>query len=179
MKTLADTTTTSVSVCPRCGTIKKSGKLSCCGRGGSWFKKCGGAGNAKLEHTWHEGIQACNARSQSKAVIAKEPNSAHQKDTDPFQGVGNTKYKVVIVKATKMPINNPTEMLDTMPIGTSPETVSIAMPARALVSNTRTNELMTSSTQTSASTSISTQGCVNLLTTATVYVVLLFLMSCS
>merc|ERR1712032_1285595 len=156
------TTTTTVSVCPRCGSIKKSGKLSCCGRGGSWFKKCGGAGNAKLEHTWHEGIQACKARSQFKAVIAQELNGAPQKDTDSSQGAGNTNYKVVIA-ATKPPINNSTTTLDTTSIITSPDTVSITMSARALVTNTVTNTLITSSTQTSASTSITTQGCVNLL----------------
>ena len=161
-KTLTDTATTTVSVCPRCGSIKKSGKPSCCGRGGSWFKKCGGAGNAKLQHTWHEGIQACKARSQSKAVIAQELNGAPQKDTDSSQGAGNTNYKVAIL-ATKTPINTSTTMLDTMSIVSSLDTVSIAMSARALVTNTATNTLMTSSTQTSASTPVITQGCVHLL----------------
>ena len=56
------TTPKSVSVgrssgCVRCGTIKSSGALSCCGRGGSWFKKCGDAEH--FDHTWAEGIQAC------------------------------------------------------------------------------------------------------------------------
>ena len=35
--TLAVTTTIISSVCPKCGIIAKSGKISCCGRGGSWF----------------------------------------------------------------------------------------------------------------------------------------------
>ena len=161
--TPTDTTATiTVSVCPICGTMAKSGKMSCCGRGGSWFKKCGGAGNAKLQHTWHEGIQACKARSQFKAVIAQELNGAPQKDTDSSQGAGNTNYKVAIL-ATKTPINTSTTMLDTMSIVSSLDTVSIAMSARALVTNTATNTLMTSSTQTSASTPITTQGCVHLL----------------
>ena len=42
-----------------CGTTKKSGKLSCCARGGAWFKNCGDAGDMKFDHTWVEGIQAC------------------------------------------------------------------------------------------------------------------------
>ena len=45
--------------CPKCGSTKKSGKHSCCGRGGAWFKNCGDAGNSKFGHTWAEGIQTC------------------------------------------------------------------------------------------------------------------------
>ena len=45
--------------CDECGTIKKSGKLSCCARGGAWFKNCGDVGDTKFDHTWIEGIQAC------------------------------------------------------------------------------------------------------------------------
>merc|ERR1712187_830275 len=42
------TTTTLSSVCLNCATIKKSGKVSCCARGGAWFGTCGGAtGSAK------------------------------------------------------------------------------------------------------------------------------------
>ena len=63
------TTINTVSVCSRCGAINKSGERSCCGRGGSWFKNCGGADNTKLHHTWHEGIQVCKARSQTKTDI--------------------------------------------------------------------------------------------------------------
>ena len=47
--------------CPKCSTAKKSGKVSCCARGGSWFRKCGGDdSDTNFEHTWIEGIQACN-----------------------------------------------------------------------------------------------------------------------
>merc|ERR1712032_1428143 len=62
------------SVCPKCGIIAKSGKSSCCGRGGSWFKNCGGAGNTKLRHTWYQGIQACKARTRSKSSIGQQVN---------------------------------------------------------------------------------------------------------
>ena len=46
------------TVCLKCGT-KKSGKLSCCARGGTWFQNCGDPGDSKFEHTWNEGINAC------------------------------------------------------------------------------------------------------------------------
>ena len=49
-------------LCPKCGTIKESGKRSCCARGGAWFKNCGDAGDAQFDHTWAEGIQACNGK---------------------------------------------------------------------------------------------------------------------
>ena len=79
IKTPARTTTTMSSVCPKCGTIGKSGKSSCCGRGGSWFRNCGRAGNAKHGHTWFEGIRTCKTLAQSKAsAIGKESNAAQQ-----------------------------------------------------------------------------------------------------
>ena len=45
--------------CVKCGVAKKSRVLSCCARGGAWFKNCGGAGDTQFDHTWLEGIQAC------------------------------------------------------------------------------------------------------------------------
>ena len=45
--------------CLKCGIIKKSGKRSCCARGGAWFKNCGDADDTKFDHTWAEGIEAC------------------------------------------------------------------------------------------------------------------------
>ena len=127
--------TTAVSVCLRCGTIGKFGKMSCCGRGGSWFKSCGGAGNTKRQHTWHEGIQACKARSQSNTVIAQQLNVAQQKDKHSSQGVDMTNDKAV-----------------------SANTVS---EATSIVTPTYTSENM--SFTTSASTPIITQRCVNLM----------------
>ena len=70
------------SACPKCGSIKKSGKSSCCGRGGSWFKNCGSGGNVKLHHTWYEGIQVCKARTQSRTVFGQQPNSAQYNSMD-------------------------------------------------------------------------------------------------
>ena len=50
--------------CSKCGIFKQSGKLSCCARGGAWFKNCGNAGDAHFDHTWFEGIQACKSKSR-------------------------------------------------------------------------------------------------------------------
>merc|ERR1712113_1138023 len=63
-------TTRISSACSKCGTIKKSGKTSCCGRGGSWFRNCGGGGNSNLDHTWFEGIRACKTRPSRRQVLA-------------------------------------------------------------------------------------------------------------
>ena len=46
-------------VCPVCGVMRTSGMPSCCVRGGAWFQKCGDAGDARFEHSWTDGIQAC------------------------------------------------------------------------------------------------------------------------
>merc|ERR1719201_1171673 len=72
------TTTTISSVCRKCGIIAKSGKSSCCGHGGSWFRNCGSVGNAKLDHTWYEGIQVCKARSKFKRVTSQQSNTVQQ-----------------------------------------------------------------------------------------------------
>ena len=85
--------TTISSVCPKCGMIAKSGKISCCGRGGSWFRHCGSSGNAKLDHTWYEGIQACKSRSQSKAIIGQR---LEQKGIDSSHGDDMTNYTVIV-----------------------------------------------------------------------------------
>ena len=72
-------TTTSMSmICPECGTMGNSGKASCCGRGGSWFGKCGSVGNANLDHTWDEGIRACKAR-QFQAAVGQQLRDSRQK----------------------------------------------------------------------------------------------------
>ena len=54
--------------CPKCASTKKSGRHSCCARGGAWFKNCGYAGETKFGHTWAEGIQACQGFSSSVLV---------------------------------------------------------------------------------------------------------------
>ena len=49
--------------CSKCAT-NRTGKLSCCVRGGSWFKTCGNP-DSNSEHTWDEGILACEGKSKS------------------------------------------------------------------------------------------------------------------
>merc|ERR1711934_458561 len=77
------------TACLKCGTIKKSGKTSCCGRGGSWFGNCGRDGNAKVVRTWYEGIQVCKARSHSKAAIGRQSNAAQRLNSSSGVGTGN------------------------------------------------------------------------------------------
>ena len=49
--------------CPKCGATRKSGTLSCCARGGAWFKKCGDVGDTRFDYTWAGGIQICKSGS--------------------------------------------------------------------------------------------------------------------
>ena len=79
MTTPAVTTAPSISlVCSKCGIMTKSGKLSCCGRGGSWFGNCGGAGKAELDYSWYEGIRACKDR-QFQAAVVQQRNAPQPK----------------------------------------------------------------------------------------------------
>ena len=72
--------------CPKCGTIAKYEKRSCCGHGGSWFGNCGSTSNTKGDHTWYEGIRACDVQMQYKEAVARQsqaaqrPNAAHGRD---------------------------------------------------------------------------------------------------
>ena len=52
---VATSSTTDTPVCPKCDTINKSGKRSCCVRVGAWFKNCGDVGDS---HLWAEDTQA-------------------------------------------------------------------------------------------------------------------------
>ena len=48
--------------CPRCGTFRKSGRVSCCAPGGAWFKNCGGLGSEHVDYRWSEGVDACKRK---------------------------------------------------------------------------------------------------------------------
>ena len=89
----AATTITIGSTCSKCGTIKKSGKSSCCGRGGSWFRDCGSGGNSKFGHTWSEGIRACKVRVYSKTDIDQRLHASQQLSAS--TGAGVTPLKAV------------------------------------------------------------------------------------
>ena len=138
-------TTTISSACPKCGTIAKSGKSSCCGRSGSWFENCGRAGNAKLDHTWYEGIQACRTRAQSKRAIGHQLMAVQAKGIDSSRGASKANSKAVVMASktfTFMSANT-----------------SIPMPVR-----THTAAPVTTHTShTSVIPSITSQGCEKLL----------------
>ena len=97
----ATTTTTIISVCPKCGTIGKLRKHSCCGRGGSWFKNCGSPGNGKHDHTWYEGIQVCKvSMEQSKRALDQtQLNRVQQQRNHSSNDAGVVKSKTVITAA--------------------------------------------------------------------------------
>ena len=73
--------------------------MSCCGRGASWFGNCGSAGDTKRGHTWHEGIQACKARTQLKTVIGQQLNGAQQEKNGSMNGAGTANSQAVITAA--------------------------------------------------------------------------------
>ena len=153
-----------VSACPRCGTIDKSGTMSCCGRGGSWFKLCGVGSSAKLQHTWYEGIQACKARSKSKTATGHQVNVVQQKGADFSQSAGMTSYKAVIAASknfSSFSVNNSTRTSGRKSIITSinmSDNVSITTSVRTLMTkNSYNNPSMMDSTETPGSTSITPQ----------------------
>ena len=178
IKTPADTTTTiSVSVCPICGISAKSGKMSCCARGGSWFKSCGGAGNTELQHTWYEGIQACKGQLKQKKIIDQHLNVVQQKGIAPSQGASVANYEAVIAAAKAFEftsVNTSTPISDTTSIVAStytPENVSNTAPSRTLTTNTATNPSLTSPTHASCSTSLIIQSVLKII----VHINLLFI----
>ena len=89
--TAAITATQISSACPKCGVIKRSGKLSCCARAGSWFKNCGGDADPKFSHSWTEGVRVCRGR-QSQAVWGQQlhvfqPSNVSSYDVDVGKGM--------------------------------------------------------------------------------------------
>ena len=110
MQTSVAPTTTVSSACLTCGTIKKSDKLSCCARGGSWFGKCGATGNTKLQHTWHEGIQACEAGQYKAVVMEQQQNSARQDINNSSGGVDNALKSKTSIKVNQTFASTPANM---------------------------------------------------------------------
>ena len=83
-QTPGSVTTSGRTVCPKCGTFPKDGKVSCCARGGSWFKTCGDG--QQSEHTWGEGIRACETSSD---FSAQQKNPSHHKKPESGVRQGN------------------------------------------------------------------------------------------
>ena len=84
------------SVCPKCVHIGKSGKMSCCGRGGSWFGTCGSGGRSTLEHTWYEGTRVCKAWDQLKTITGYQLYGGQQSSTGSSNGTDTPNSKAVI-----------------------------------------------------------------------------------
>ena len=131
MCTRAVMTTIASSVCPKCGTIKKSGKLSCCGHGGSWFKNCGAPGTTKLHHAWYEGIQACKARVQSKSIIGQQANVVQPKMNDSSDDADVIRSKAVITAANRFELTSAST--PTLTSGTTLVIMSANMSPNALI----------------------------------------------
>ena len=106
-------------VCPECGIIKKSGRMSCCGRGGSWFGNCGNTGSAILGRTWHEGIRVCQAR-QFQAVKGQQLNAAQSKPNassdDDSSDMDSEAVTVIAHMFVTAPDNTTTPLLGTASI---------------------------------------------------------------
>ena len=113
--------------CPKCGVINKSGRISCCGRGGSWFGNCGAAGKVKLDYKWSEGIEACKARSQFTKVIGQQLHGSQYKSNYSSNDTARVNSKAVTTALstfTSTPGNKPTPMLDKM-LGSQSNSASI------------------------------------------------------
>ena len=121
------------SICPKCGIIQKSGKVSCCGHGGSWFKNCGSVGNTKLDHTWKEGIRVCNARQWHVAVGQQLEGSQFQRNISSDDAKMDIINSDVVILTAHMfastPANKSTPLSDAGSI-TVPANISVITPDR-------------------------------------------------
>ena len=109
--------------------IKKSGKLSCCGSDGFWFGNCGSAGDKKHDHSWHEGLQACKAQSQSNLVIGQQLNSIHQHTNAFSNGAVDANSRAVITGVT------PNASLSAVALGQAPSLTPTQITANTSASN--------------------------------------------
>merc|ERR1719174_1329937 len=55
--------------CLKCGMFKKSGRVSCCAPGGTWYKDCGGADNRNADPKWFEGVEACKFTTTAIGLV--------------------------------------------------------------------------------------------------------------
>ena len=90
--------TTAESGCPKCGTLLKTGKSSCCGRGGAWAGKCADEVSDDFDHTWIEGIKMC---SSATALNSGQETSAE--DTEYVEsGISDAVSSQVCAKLTHL-----------------------------------------------------------------------------
>ena len=124
--------------CRKCAT-NQAGKLSCCARGGAWFKNCGASGNKMFDHTWDQGIQACKGMTNS--VLMKSPLSVilHQ--------VRVTGYRLNTTQTRNTPQQHTNiSISDDMPNAVATDskdcveftTVAVSISAMLIISNLQT-----------------------------------------
>jgi len=160
-------TTSAVPMCPTCGTITKSGKTSCCGHGGSWFRKCGNAGNKQFRYTWYKGIEACKAPSDFKKSITHQLYFAQQESIDASRVAITTSNRAFLAAAfTFSSVNTSTSMSDMGQIATSiyaldPNASSSTSEHRAILKDYLAS--LMSVTHKSVGVTSTTQGFIDLL----------------
>ena len=77
--------------------VHKSGKLSCCARGGSWFGSCGSGGSAQVRHTWSEGFRVCEARQFHDSVGQEVRDSLAQSKSFAGAAIAGLESKAAFV----------------------------------------------------------------------------------
>ena len=93
-------------LCIKCVATKKSGKGSCCARGGAWFKNCGDVGDTNFDHTWAEGIQACKAFVGTVSGESPLKNRHHHVTNVVFSLNGSVKLSRVDQLLKRFSLNN-------------------------------------------------------------------------
>ena len=150
------TTTTTSPACFECGRIRKSGKTSCCARGGSWFGNCGRADdkNATFEHTWYEGIRACNGRQSPVAVDQQLRDSLRNNNASSDDVSVGMSSKAVIVTAH---ILASTPAITSTPVP-QPTNMPISPPANTIFNKSKSSASADISTKTSSHTPASSSA---------------------
>ena len=115
-------TASASSICLECGIIQKSGRMSCCGYGGSWFGNCGSARNARFGHTWSEGVWICKTR-QSQAAVGQQLQAAKSLNDASNDDVSIDINFHVVMSATHVSVLTPTSILTAMPGTTTASTI--------------------------------------------------------
>ena len=102
--------------CLTCGTFPKTGKVSCCALGGSWFQRCGAAGDSSLGHTWADGIRACNTfEAAAHSAVARARHITRSQDVT--QPLNAPRY-----------VTLPRDATDTQPWNVTAPRESVARP---------------------------------------------------
>ena len=109
-------------VCLKCGSVKKSKKMSCCARGGSWFGKCGDSG----EHTWSQGFEAC--RASSKVVMGQQLRTAPAA-FDSFASKPANQTAEALITPIIETVNTPVDLSMTLSKDTKTDLASLAFPS--------------------------------------------------